>query len=95
MLEYAAVGVACVAAPTPDNVRLARLGVGMLAADPAHWRQWVALLASNDDARAYVAGRGREVAAGETYEAHADRWWDAWAKALDNRRATAREKAAA
>lgn len=95
MLEYAATGVACVAAPTPDNVRLARLGVGMLAADPAHWRQWVALLASNDDARAYVAGRGREVAAAETYEAHADRWWDAWAKALDNRRATAREKAAA
>ena len=52
-------------------------------------------MASNGDARAQVAGRGREVAAGETYEAHADRWWDAWVKALDNRRATAREKAAA
>ena len=28
-------------------------------------------------------------------EIEAGRWWDAWAQALDNRRAAAREKAAA
>lgn len=95
MLEMAAVGVPSVASPTPDNIRLTRRGVGLLASDPARWRQWVRLLAGNADARAQLAGRGREVAAQNTYEAHGGRWWDAWAQALDNRRATAREKAAA
>lgn len=95
MLEMAAVGVPSVASPTPDNVRLARMGVGMLAADPAHWEQWVRLLVEREGAREDLAGRGREVAAGLTYEAHAGRWMDAWAQALDNRRAAAREKAAA
>lgn len=95
MLEMAAVGVPAVVSPTPDNVRLARMGVGLLAADAAHWRQWVRLLVEREGAREDLAGRGREVAAGSTYEAHAGRWWDAWAQALDNRRAAAREKAAA
>ena len=95
MLEMAAVGVPSVASPTPDNVRLARMGVGLLAADAAHWRQWVRLMVEREGAREDLAGRGREVAAGLTYEAHSERWWDAWAQALDNRRAAAREKAAA
>lgn len=95
MLEYAAVGVPSVVSPTPDNLRLAREGIGMVASDPAHWRQWVRHLASNGEARADLAGQSREVAARHTYEAHGGRWWDAWAQALDNRRATAREKAAA
>ena len=55
----------------------------------------VRLLVEREGAREDLAGRGREVAAGSTYEAHAGRWWDAWAQALDNRRAAAREKAAA
>lgn len=95
MLEMAAVGVPSVASPTPDNVRLARMGVGLLAADAAHWRQWVRLMVDREGAREDLAGRGREVAAGLTYEAHSERWLDAWAQALDNRRAAAREKAAA
>lgn len=36
-----------------------------------------------------------EIEAFPVAEAHAGRWWDAWAQALDNRRAAAREKAAA
>ena len=93
MLEMAAVGVPAVVSPSPDNVRLARRGVGLLAKDAAHWRQWVRLLVENPESRSELAGRGREVAAESTYEAHAGRWWDAWATALDNRRATRQEAA--
>lgn len=95
MAELAAVGVPVVASPTPDNVRLARRGVGLLASDPARWEQWVRLLAENGEARVQLAGRGREVMAGQTYEAHAGRWWDAWTQARANADARLNERTAA
>lgn len=99
MLEMAAVAVPCVAAPTPDNLRLAAdLGEGqhpILAATPDAWHAAVRFLATDHERRAEIGGALREAAARHTYEAHAGRWWDAWTRALDNRRATVREKAAA
>ena len=35
--EYAALGVPVVMSPTPDNVRLRVIGVGMLASTRNHW----------------------------------------------------------
>lgn len=94
-LEYAAVGVPFVASPAPDYRRLHREGAGMLAHSLDEWQRHVSALVTHDQVRADLAGHGRDAAARLTYEAHAGRWWDAWAQALDNRRAAAREKAAA
>lgn len=96
-LEMAAVGVPFVASPRADYLRLGRevLPMVLVAAIPETWREAIAVLASRPDLRAEIAGLNREAAARHTYEAHGGRWWDAWAQALDNRRATAREKAAA
>jgi glycosyltransferase involved in cell wall biosynthesis len=78
MGEMAAVGVPVVASPTWDNHRLHALGVGLEASNPQRWKKWLRALALNPDFRADVAGRGREVMAGLTYERHADEWWEAW-----------------
>lgn len=95
MLEYAACGVPCVVSPTPDNMRLVREGVGLPATIPDDWRALVSGLVQSGAAREDFGGACRRIAARHTYEAHGGRWWDAWAKALDNRRAGAREAAAA
>jgi hypothetical protein len=78
MAQFAALGVPVVASPSPDNSRLNALGVGVLAADPHKWRRHLNRLVDSADARADLAGRGREVMATQTYERHADRWWRAW-----------------
>lgn len=95
MAELAAVGVPVVASPAPDNVRLAKLGVGVLAATPSDWQQAVTVLVDSPAAAADLAGRGREVMAAQTYEAHAGRWWDAWTQARVNADTRLRERAAA
>jgi len=78
MAEFAALGVPVVASPTPDNQRLHDLGVGMLANSPQRWRKHLTRLMRDDDARADMAGRSREVMATQTYEGNADRWATAW-----------------
>ncbi len=95
MMEMAAVGVPSVVSPTPDNVRMYKHGLGLLAFTPAEWEQQVSRLIRNEAERLALAEHGREVMAGFTYERHAERWLDAWAQALDNRRAAARERTAA
>lgn len=78
MMEYAAVGVPVIGSPTPDNLRLNALGVGAIAASPNQWAKRLKSLINNEDYRETMAGRGREVMAGLTYERHAERWWNAW-----------------
>lgn len=87
MLEYAALGVAALGSPTPDNVRVNTEGVGMLARRPRDWYR--TLLALSDDAfRADVVAASRAaVAASFTIEGNAWRWEQAWSLALSNRRA--------
>lgn len=85
LCEMAAVGCAVVASPTPDNVRMAGLGVGRLASTPQEWELAVMTLAASSEIRADDAGRNREAMAAFTYERQAGRWWSAWERALANR----------
>lgn len=78
LLEMSAVGVAAVASPTPDNCRLSALGAGELARRPIDWMRKLRALMRSDEYRADVAGRSREVAATQTYEALGHRWAEAW-----------------
>jgi hypothetical protein len=89
MLEGCALGVAMVASPLPEYARLAEMGAGDLAGRPRHWLAALRSLISDAEYRAERAGRGREVAAGLTYEGRADGWAMAWAEALRMRRETA------
>jgi glycosyltransferase involved in cell wall biosynthesis len=76
--EMAALGVPVVMSPTPDNRRLCELGVGILADSRGQWERRLAHLMRHDDARAELAAAGRAAMRAQTYEAQADRWWDAW-----------------
>jgi hypothetical protein len=78
LMEMASVGVPTVASPTPDNVRLNRLGVGELAASPRKWERTIRALIESEGYRAEVAGRSREAMKALTYEANAELWVKAW-----------------
>lgn len=82
MIEMAALGVPVVASPTPDNLRMAEVGVGWIARTGTEWETRLRLLIDNEQARADLAGRGRAVMAGWTYEQWADLWWCAWERTL-------------
>jgi hypothetical protein len=88
-LEMAALGVPFVASPLPEYARLAELGAGYLASRPRHWLAGLRRLLTDAEYRAERAGRGREVAAGLTYEGHAENWATAWGEALRVRRENA------
>ena len=74
-LEYAALGVPCVTADMPEY---RRLGVGIQASKPKHWKAALIKLMTDEQARSDVVAHGLETAAQWTYEARADQWWDAW-----------------
>jgi glycosyltransferase involved in cell wall biosynthesis len=86
MLEYAAVGVPCVASPRPEYARLHKLGVGVVARTPREWHRWLRDLAGSAELRAEVAGRGRDVARDHTIEGNAWRWLETWERARDAER---------
>lgn len=77
-VEYAALGVPFVASPLPEYLKLAALGVGVLAASPGEWADHVGRLLASPVERDEMAEAGRALMAGLTYEQHAHRWWDAW-----------------
>lgn len=78
MIEFAALGVPVIATATPDNERMAELGVGRTVEHPSHWRKLLTRMVKNRDFRDEVGGHGREVMARHTYEAQCDRWSFAW-----------------
>lgn len=85
-LEMASVGVPVVASPTPDNARLAKLGVTALAASPGRW--WRGLSRLVDSAALRSERREAALAAiypGMTYEANCGRWAEAWTAVLRER----------
>ena len=82
--EYAALGVPFVASPLPEYVKLAGLGAGLLANTPDEWAEHVGRLLASPGEREELAEAGRAVMANLTYEAHASRWWDAWATTGDD-----------
>lgn len=81
-LEYAALGVPFVASPTGPYRKLHREGAGVLAHGSTRWHESVAALLSSVEARAELAGRGREVAARWTIEGNVHLWAEAWEKAM-------------
>ena len=78
LLEMSAVGVATVASPTPDNVRVHGLGMGELAAKPVQWHKKLRALMRSRDYLEDVVGRSRQAAATQTYEVSGWRWAEAW-----------------
>lgn len=80
-LEYAAVGVPCVASPRAEYTRLNKLGVGLLAKNSREWYTAVKFLVDNPAARVELAEKGRSVVAELTVEKQAWRWLEAWASA--------------
>lgn len=87
MSEAAALGVAVVASPTPDNQRLHKLGVGLLASNPGRWQRHVTRLCRDHAYREDLAGRSRQAMTDQTYERQCGRWAEAWASAIGGRRA--------
>jgi glycosyltransferase involved in cell wall biosynthesis len=83
MMEMAAVGVPAVVSPTPDNLRMHALGIGLVARRPREWERHLSNLIAGEGWRAEMGGIGRQVMADHTIEGNADRWWDAWSSCLD------------
>lgn len=77
-LEYAALGVAPVVSPTPDNMKLVEQGAAYVARSPKAWRDAIRTLIVNEEERFDLIKRARNVASTWTVEANAWRWWEAW-----------------
>lgn len=77
-IEAAALSVPVIMSPTPDNVRMHKEGIGVLAASPGQWRRQLRRLTADSDARMELADRGRTAMERFTFEARADRWLAAW-----------------
>lgn len=77
--EAAALGVPVVMSPTPENVRLHGLGVGILAERPRDWYEHLKRLPTAPTIRHDLAGQGRVVMADWTIEGRmSSMCWDAW-----------------
>jgi hypothetical protein len=77
-LEYAAVGVIPVVSPTPDNQRMVEAGAALSASTPREWMDQVRSLIVDDGKREDLAAAAKEFASGQTMEANAFRWMEAW-----------------
>lgn len=77
-IEYAALGVAPVMSPTPDNLRVHDEGVGVIADSQGQWRRALVGLLRDSDRRAEVTDRSRRAVAQRTYSTQAHRWLTAW-----------------
>lgn len=86
-IEYMAAGVPWVASPREEYRKLHReTGCGLLADTPKDWYSKLKLLLDNDVMRKEQTEAGREYMMGQTYQANAWRWWEAWTKALEIQR---------
>lgn len=82
-LEYAALGIPCVASPRAEYRLLHDThGIGVLADKPKHWYRALKKLVTEDAYRQDTGTRARETAANLTYSAHAWRWLEVWDEAL-------------
>lgn len=82
MLEYAAVGVVPLGSPSPENVRLHKLGIGEICRTPKEWYQKTLNLLQDDALRAEMAAAGTEVARSLSVGNNVHQWWDAWGSIL-------------
>lgn len=86
MAEFAALNVPVIGSATPENVKLQRRGIGLVAAKPREWERHLRALVRSSAMRAELAMQGRQAMRELTIEANAWRWWEAWQEALANRR---------
>ena len=78
-IEYMAAGVAWVASPRTEYLRLNReSGCGLLAPDPRAWYTSLKRLLTDEPFRKEQVEMGREYMRNQTYEAQAWRWAEAW-----------------
>lgn len=82
LLEYAALGVAPVVSPTPDNQRLLATLAGHVATRPREWKRGI--LRAFTDHDDIVAHNRAMVRRHHTIETNAWRWAEAWATARSN-----------
>lgn len=87
MEQHAALGVVTIGSPSPDNQRIHREGVGVLAATLDEWRRELTRMTRDDGWRAELAARGREAMREHCIEGNWWRWPEAWQQAIDNGRA--------
>lgn len=78
MMEFASKGVPVIGSATPDNVRLNKLGVGLIANTPQKWLKYLKSLAKNKDRREDIAGASFEAMKLQTYEKNIDKWAKVW-----------------
>ena len=84
--EAAALGVPVVMSPTPENVRLHELGIGVLAERPREWREHLLRYLGSPGLREAVAAQGRVIMADWTIEERiAPMCWEAWTSARNLR----------
>lgn len=77
--EAAALGVPVVMSPTPENVRLHELGIGIIAENRRDWREHLLRLLNAPGLREALAAQGRVIMADWTIEERiAPMCWDAW-----------------
>lgn len=85
-LEYAAMGVAVVASPTPANRELAKTLPILLADAPHQWHRILTEHVNHPDRLAYHRDSAREaVLQHHTYEGNAHRWVEVWERAMNRR----------
>lgn len=83
-IEYMAAGVAWVASPREEYRKLHReSGCGLLADSPKDWFSKIKLLMDDEIVRKEQVEMGREWMKGQTYQANAWRFWEAWTRALE------------
>ena len=82
-----AAGVAWVASPREEYRKLHReSGCGLLADTPKQWYQHLKRLLDDDVFRKEQVEMGREYMVGQTIQANAWRWQEAWSRALEIQR---------
>lgn len=77
-IEFASLGVPVIASATPDNKRMYKAGIGLLAQSCGDFERHLATLLHDDHLREDLAAHGRKVMAAHTIEGNCGRWWDAW-----------------
>lgn len=87
VIEYMAVGVPWVGSPREEYRRTHReSGCGLLADTPKEWYSKLKLLLDDEVLRKEQVEAGRQWMVGQTYQANAWRWWEAWEEALRTQR---------
>jgi hypothetical protein len=79
-LEYAALGLPFIASPTQEYLRLSE-HAGLIATHKHDWQRHLKRLLTSESLRDEERLRGLAFARTNTYENHAQEWWDAWTSA--------------